>query len=223
MKLPIFFLLFFSILCADPVEDLKKQVCDAIPNCYGWCTKEKAVSFIDLVLEVKPELCVEIGAFGGRSVLPVAAALKFLDQGLLVAIDPWSKEEALRYLDPIKDLAHYNWWAKVNYEQIYQSCLHVISQNGLEDYVITLRSTSEYAAPAIGMIDILYFDGNHSEIASVKDAKLYLPKVRPGGYIWINDALWSDMQAALDLIAETCDFVKWVDNGNCILFRKRAT
>lgn len=220
MKNFLFFLLFCSLLYSSPVDDLKKNVSDALPSLHGWCTKEKAFHFIDLILEVKPELCVEIGVFGGRSLFPVASALKFLNRGMVIGIDPWSKEEIIPYFDPVKDLAHINWWNKINMDQIYYGCLSMLSQHKLEDYTMILRTTSEMAAPAIGSIDILYMDGNHTEAASIQDVKLYLPKVRSGGYIWLNDSLWSSLQSAIDLLFESCEFVRLIDGGNCILFRK---
>ena len=221
-----FFLCSLTFLYTDPTtspptETLKEEVCRIIPSFYGWCTQEKARSFIDLVLQVKPEICVEIGVFGGQSLFPVASALKFLGQGLVIGIDPWNTHECIRYFDPIRDQAHINWWSKVNMEQIYYSYLGMLSHYELDEYCITLRSTSADAAPAIGTIDILYIDGNHSEAMSTQDVKLYLPKVRSGGYIWLNDSLWNDIQPSIDLLFEECDFVKLIDNGNCILFRKR--
>ncbi len=217
----IFLLLYFNVFYADPIEDLKKNVCDVIPTLYGWCSKEKAVQFIDLVLQVKPDICVEIGVFGGRSIFPVASALKFIDQGIVIAIDPWDKEEIIRYFDPVKDKAHIDWWSKVNMEHVYYSYLGMLSQYQLEDYAITLRIPSQLACSVIDTIDILYIDGNHDEEASMNDVRMYLPKVRSGGYIWLNDSLWNAMQGSVDLLFEECDFIKLIDGGNCILFRKR--
>lgn len=216
-------LLFFCInfLSADPVDDLKRGVSDALQNMYGWCSKEKAAQFIDLVLEVKPDTCVEIGVFGGRSLFPVASALKFLDHGIIIGIDPWNKEEILPYFDPVKDKAHIEWWSKVNLDHVYYTYLNMLSQFQLEDYVITLKTTSSLASYAIGSIDILYIDGNHNERISTEDVQCYLPKVRSGGYIWLNDSLWSDLQPSVDLLFEKCDFIKLIDGGNCILFRKK--
>jgi hypothetical protein len=217
----VFLLLFCCSLHADSVEEMKKRVCGALPQLYGWCTQEKALGFIDLVLAIKPEVCVEIGVFGGRSLLPVASALKFLGNGLVIGIDPWSKDEITSHFDPVKDQAHLIWWSKVNLEQVYHSYLNMISQHQLEDYVITLRTSSEHAVSALGPIDILYIDGNHSESVSNRDVQLYLPKVRAGGYIWLNDSLWRDIQSSVDLLFDSCDLVKLVDGGNCILFKKR--
>ncbi len=215
------FFIFASCLFAESVEDLKQRVAEALPRFHGWCTKEKAMQFIDLVLEVRPETCVEIGVFGGRSLFPVASALKFLEKGVVIGIDPWSLDEVLPFFDAIKDQPHIAWWSKVNFDQIYYSYLSLISQNLLDDYVVTLRSTSEMAAYAIGEIDILYIDGNHNEKISNRDVELYLPKVRSGGYIWLNDSLWRDIQSSVDFLFEACDFVKLIDGGNCILFKKR--
>ncbi|HSX11024.1 MAG TPA: class I SAM-dependent methyltransferase [Chlamydiales bacterium] len=221
MKKWLIFFCFSLSLYANPVDDLKAKVSQGLPNLYGWCTKEKALSFIDLVLEVKPDVCVEIGVFGGRSLLPVAATLQFLGRGVVIGVDPWSKEEAIRHFDPVKDQPHINWWAQVNYDEIYNSYLNMLTQYQLEDYVITLRTTSALASYAIGPIDILYLDGNHNERVSNRDVKLYLPKVRPGGYIWLNDSLLDNLQSSLNLLFETCDCLNVIDGGNTILFRKR--
>ncbi|MBI2743540.1 MAG: class I SAM-dependent methyltransferase [Chlamydiales bacterium] len=224
-KLASLALIFFcasSALHAERTEEeVKQQVCSTLPSLHGWCTVEKAISFIDLVLEVKPEICVEVGVFGGSSIFPVASALQFLGKGVVVAIDPWDKGETIKNMDPEAAAAHVNWWSKVNFDRIYASYLGMVKMFGLEEQCITIRSTSERAAPILNKIDILYLDGNHSEAGFTRDVQLYLPKVRSGGYIWINDTLWTEVQPAIDLLMEECDAVKLIDNGNCILFRKR--
>jgi cephalosporin hydroxylase len=218
-------LLIWGSLQADPrIEGLKQRVLMALPFIEGWCSQEKAVEFIELVLEVKPDVYVEIGAFGGSSVFPVASALKFLGRGTLIAIDPWDKEICLKSFDPVEDGINYVWWSSINFNYIYSSYASMLKKYELEKYCTTLKMTSEMAAAKIDLpIDILYIDGSHSEEASTKDVELYLPKVRPGGYVWINDTLWAERQPALELLLEECDVVKLIDNGNCILFKKRAS
>lgn len=204
------------------VEALKREVIHTLPAILGWCTPEKALNFIDLVLETKPKLCVEIGVFGGQSLFPVASALKFLNEGIIIGIDPWDKIECIKYFDPIKDKADLQWWGKQNLNWIQHTCETMIKNYELTPYSKIIKSTSEKAAAQIkDPIDILYIDGNHYETVSTNDVLLYLPKVRPGGYIWMNDTLWSQTQSAIDLLMESCDVVKLIDNGNCILFKKR--
>lgn len=230
MKKTILSLFFYFLPCLtcvagelDPVrvESLKNHVSRNLSTLHGWCSQEKALNFIDLVLEVKPDVCVDIGSFGGRSVLPVASALKFLDHGIVIAIDPWDKIEALKHFDPYEDHRHMDWWGKVDFFGIYNSFLNMISNHELGKYVHVLRLSSERAAPEVGDIDILYIDGNHSDAIALLDAKLYLPKVRSGGYIWVNDSTWTCMQPAIEFLQESCDPVRLIDNGNCILFKKR--
>lgn len=203
------------------VESLKNKVLHALPYFEGWCTEEKALNFVELVLEVKPEVCVEIGVFGGRSLLPVALALKLLGKGIVIGIDPWNREECIKYYDPIKDEADLRWWSNLNFEYVYSDYQAMIKKLLVEKYCFTLRTTSEDAVSEIGVIDILHIDGNHSEIASLQDVALYLPKVRAGGYIWMTDALWGERRRAVEQLQKFCDVVKVIEGGNCILFKKR--
>lgn len=221
MKKFIVLLSLVSYLYAGSVEELKQHVRDVLPKFDGWCSTEKAEKFIDLVLETKPEICVEIGVFGGRSLFPVAAALQHLGKGLVIGVDPWSEEECLRYFDPVKDAPHIAWWSKINIEQIYRSYLSMISTEQLNNQVITLRITADRAATILAPIDILHIDSNHGEISTTKDIELFLPKVRPGGYIWVNDSLAYSMQPTIDYLLERCEFIQVIDNGNCILCRKK--
>jgi hypothetical protein len=174
-----------------------------------------------LVLKIEPDVCVEIGVFGGRSLYPVAATLKHLKKGVIVAIDAWDENECIRYFEPIKDSHHIDWWTKININEIYKSYLNLISSRELENQIITIRNSSERAANILGEIDLLHLDGNHGEIPSGKDVALYLPKVRSGGYIWINDSLSYNIQPSIDVLLEACELIDTVDEGNCILFRKK--
>ena len=222
MKKILFFLLTFTVLNADiTVDVLKQEVCAVLPSLEGWCSKEKAIAFIDLVLDTKPEICVEIGVFGGSSLFPVASALKYLGKGVVIGIDPWDKIECIKYFDPIEDADHLKWWGSLNINYIYQSYNNMLRKHKLEDAVETIRSTSELAASAVEEIDILYLDGNHGEFCSLQDVELYFPKVKRGGYIWMNDTLWKERQDAVERLAESCEVVRLIDNGNCILFKKR--
>jgi cephalosporin hydroxylase len=224
MKRIITWILCFHVHYAhaqESVEELKQKVESILPNLLGWCSKEKAFHFMDLVLETKPDVYVEIGVFGGSSVFPVASTLKFLGKGIIIAIDPWDKAEFIKYFDPIEDRDHITWWSKVDMDQVYFSYLNMLSRNKLTDYVVTMKTTSEKAAQVMRPIDILYIDGNHKEEVSSKDVMLYLPKVKPGGYIWMDDCLWLDTQKAVNMLFDNCDVIKSIDNGNCILFRKR--
>ena len=221
MRIVFLFFLCASLHGAQTVDELKQKVCDHVLFLEGWCSKEKAKQFIDLVLETKPRVCVEIGVFGGSSIFPVASALKFLGQGVVIGIDPWDRLECIKYFHPIEEEIHLRWWSMVNLDAIYQSYENMLKKFELEKYCITMRESSTKAVSKIDFIDILYIDGNHCEPASTLDVILYLPKVVPGGYIWLNDFSWIGLQQSVDLLLEACDPVKVIDGGGCMLFRKR--
>ena len=203
------------------IDQLKQRICDLLPSIYGWCSREKALTLIDLTLQLKPKVCVDIGVFGGSSLFPVAFALKFLGSGVVIGIDPWEKFESVRYLTSYRDEPHLRWWAQVDHGNIYNSYLKSVKQFGLENFCITRKMTSQRAAPTIDQIDLLHIDGNHSEECFTYDTKAYLPLVRPGGYILLNDSLWENAQPAIDLLLEQCDMITLIDCGNCIVFKKR--
>lgn len=222
VKILLFSLLLFSSLHPLGKKDcLKDQVCNVLPSLEGWCSREKALHFIDLVLEVEPKLCVEIGVFGGASLFPVASALKYLGKGLIVGIDPWERSECIKYYDPIKEQVDLKWWSSLDFSYIYDSFCIMLRRYGLSEYCISMKTTSERAASFFQNIDILFIDGNPSEEITTLDVELYLPKVSKGGYIWLNDATWPQRKKAIDLLTDACDFVKVIDQGNCILFKKR--
>ncbi len=217
----LLYCLAIPALYSDPLQELKETVLDNQQDIWGWCTREKALRIIDLVLEVKPKLYVEVGVFGGASLYPALMTLQFLGEGMAVAIDPWDKLECIRYLDPERNKADLKWWADQKLDHIYYGFLNVLRQFELQKTCLILRMTSKKAAAAIGTIDILFLDGNHYEKVAEEDVRLYLPKVRPGGYIWLNDASWTSLQPARELLSQACDVIESVDNGNCLLFRKK--
>ncbi len=221
-KFVLVFMMFCFALQADPREDaLKRNISQLLPTLDGWCSREKALEFVDLVLEVKPQVYVEIGVFGGASLIPVASALKFLQQGIFIGIDPWDKGECVKYFDPVRDPINYQWWSSLNFNQIHLKFLKAIKANKLTPHCKIIRDTSERAAPQIAAIDILYIDGNFSDEGSLQDVRLYLPKVCSGGYIWMNDTLCDPKQNAIDLLFDDCELIKIIDQGNCMLFQKR--
>lgn len=220
----VLFLLVYTALprlAADNVDKLKRRIKMISAHAAGWCSEEKTMSFVDLVLQIKPKVCVEIGVFGGASLLPVACALNFLGEGIAIGIDPWNNSECIKYLDVEDEKEHVDWWSKVKIVDMYHGVLDRLLLYGLEDCCCLIKKTSEQAVAEIEHIDVLHIDGHRSEEITLRDAELYLPKVISGGYIWVGDTLSFNKQRAIDFILEQCDVVKIIDNGNCVLFKKR--
>lgn len=210
-----------SLFADDPLERLKQRVRIMMPYAVGWCSAEKAETLLELVLEVKPKVVVEIGVFGGASFFPMACGINHLRSGTIYAVDPWSNTECVKYLDPIEDKEHLEWWRSVRLLDVYASFLDKLLLFNYESFTTILKKSSEEAISDIPSIDILHIDGHRSEEISTLDVKLYLPKVVSGGYICLGDTLSFYKQKAIEILLKECHVIKVMDNGNCILFKKR--
>lgn len=203
--------------------ELELLITTIVPKMEGWATTEKALSMAELILEVRPSVVVELGVFAGRSLIPQALALKeekepFMS-GLIYGVDPWHVQAALE-----GDIGEANaeWWRTApNLDLMHQLCVNEIWKHGLDHHAILIRGRAHEVWTLFRSgIDILHFDQNHSEFASMRDIQLYYPLVRPGGYIWFDDTDWATTQKALNLLSERAISVK--DVGTCRLFRKET-
>lgn len=184
------------------IEGVKQSAYNYMDQLEGWCTYNKASLLMDFVFMLEPKTVVEIGVFGGKSLIPMAAALRSVGKGKVYGIDPWSHLESMAGMDG----ENLEWWGQLDHEQILQGLIAKINQFGLEEQIVLLRSTSELA-PSIPNIDILHIDGNHSEKAANLDVNKWVPLVRKGGIIIFDDVTWGTNKRA----------VEWLDD-NCIRF-----
>ncbi len=195
-----------------------------IKNIEGWCSEEKSNKMYDLIINTKPKTIVEIGVFGGKSLLPQAFALKENGMGIIHGVDSWQKEDCVRGMKSELDI---NWWSSIDYDKIYDGCVNGIKENNLQEYVKLHRmSSEEYSFMIDYSIDILHIDGNHEEESSCRDVQLYFPKVVSGGYIWLDDINWKQMQRAVTMIEKEYG-CKFIDNARstdlfdtCNLYQK---
>jgi hypothetical protein len=199
-------------------KDLEQIISRTVPAMQGWCTVEKALAMAQLIIESNAAMVIELGVFGGRSLIPQAMALRELSLGMIYGIDPWTKDACL---EGTNDPANDEWWAKLDLEEIHRGCMRAIRENALDQWCSVIRAKGENVHTLFppASIDILHIDGNHSEVASVRDVELWLPKVRVGGHVWLDDTDWATTKRAATLLTDACDVVK--DVGPCRLFRKR--
>ena len=165
---------------------IKQNAFSMMKQLEGWCSFEKASILIDLILKTRPEVIVEIGVFGGKSLIPMAYALKVLGKGKAYGIDPWDKEESIRGIEayPIDT----EWWENLDHLKIMHSLMEKIKEFEIEEQIGLIRNTS-FGTPAIEGIDILHIDGNHSDEVSYNDVVKWVPLVKKGGWIILDDIL----------------------------------
>lgn len=188
----------------------------------GWCSYEKALAMAELAISVKPRVSVELGVFGGRSLIAQAIGIQRANSGLIYGIDPWTKEATLE-----GDLSEGDkeWWGKLDISNIYAGCLEALIRSKVAPVTRLLCCKSDVAAENFGpeSIDILHIDSNHSEKISTREVQTWLPKVSPAGFVWFDDVNWPTTQKALAMVKSKCDFVREIvdkDGGTCHLYCK---
>jgi predicted O-methyltransferase YrrM len=163
----------------------------------GWCSRDKARALAMLVLRERPELCVEIGLYGGRSLMPCAAALRANGSGRIYGIECWSAAPAIEHPTSGDNDA---WWQAVDFPRIKRAFFRFMVAQDLSAQICILQTSARRAAAAFDAIDFLHIDGGHSVIGAAEDVLLYATKVRPGGIIVFDDTNWETTLPAQHLL-----------------------
>ncbi|MBI2743539.1 MAG: class I SAM-dependent methyltransferase [Chlamydiales bacterium] len=192
----------------DSNAEIKLHALSLMNQMAGWCSPQKGTILVDMVLKTKPKVIVEIGVYGGKSVIPMAYALKVLREGKIYGIDPWSNFESTQW---VQNEENKHFWASVDHEAIMQGLIQKVEQFGLQEQVVLIRNSS-MEAPPIENIDILHIDGNHSDETSYFDVLKWVPYVNSGGWIIFDDMTWYENNKYT-----TARAVEWLDE-HCIKF-----
>lgn len=158
-----------------------------VPPLDGWCELPKAEALAAMVIALRPKVVVEIGVWGGRSLLPMALALEQIGTGIIIGIDPWKPEESvIGQVNP----ADAQWWGTVApHEEVYKRFVNNVAALGLNKVVRIVRSSSS-AAEVPPVIDLIHIDGNHGEQA-YRDILRWSQAVRVGGICVLDDLGWA--------------------------------
>lgn len=169
---------------------------------HGWCRVEKAEKLAALILEQKLERIIEIGIFGGRSIVPMALACRHQKRGCVHGLDPWDKEHAL---EGEMDQAQIDWWQKLDLEAIREGFEQHVIKHRLFEWLHWSRFGSVEMAPWFpnGWADLIHLDADHSELASCRDVHLWMPKLRNNGWFIFDDSNWPTQQKAKVILDRT--------------------
>lgn len=168
--------------------ELYRQIAQLVPTLHGWCEVEKAIGLANLVLATKPATVVEIGTWGGRSLIPMMLA--GCDDNEFTAIDPWSPEASVngQVTDTDRD-----WWSSVaNHDLVLSDFKRVVDSLAIGQRLRIHRQKSSDFKISFKQweINILHIDGNHGPEA-IDDAKKFAPHVSEGGYCVLDDLNWA--------------------------------
>jgi predicted O-methyltransferase YrrM len=160
----------------------------------GLCTEEKGEVIKSLIEKTNAQLCIEIGVYKGSSLLYFAEVLQ-TTRGRVIGIDPY-KLDSLKNEIPNKEISDYFYdilfKEQTTLDNIYFNLKQILENNKLEDLITLVRDKSEnyYQNIENESIDVLHIDGNHDEEYVTKDILNYLPLVKKGGYIIMDDTSW---------------------------------
>lgn len=199
-------------------EHIDKAIRHYVPVMEGWSSPDRCCEMAALVIEHKPSIVVEIGAFAGRATVSIAMALRENHHGTIYGLDPWRIEAAI---EGDNDPKNNDYWMKLDLHAIHRQCVETIWAHRLEQWAVLIRARSEHCHELFPLIDFLFIDGCHSQIASCRDVELYVPKVVAGGIVIMDDCDWQTTQAAQAMIEEHCDILKIGENGHYKIYKKR--
>ncbi len=189
----------------EPAERVKARAVQYMEHVIGWCSPTKADVLMDIILRHKPQTVVEIGVFGGHSVIPMAAALKANGSGMLHGIDPWDNDASL---EGVMNPSNEYYWSTINLEAVLQNLIDRIDEFGLGDHISLYRCKS-IDAPLIENIDLIHIDGNHSDVTSYVDVTKWVPLMKSGSWIVFDDMTWYE-----NGVFTTARAVEWL-NAHC--------
>ena len=198
-----------------------------LANVHGWCTPTKAKKLYELASAPECRLAVEIGIFGGKSLLPMGAAFAAKGEGCIYGIEPWDNGVAV---ETATDEGNDAWWSTVDFGLVKRSFLQHVIDLGLEKYVKILELPSDAAIPVFqsarfaGKIDLVHVDGAHSIEQSVFDCAYWLRLLSSGGHLVLDDINWHTVHHAFEYMKQTAELVflsNTEEDGHFAVFRKR--
>lgn len=181
------------------MEEVRKIIQNDLPSIEGWCAVEKAMYMVDLVEKNNLDSYLELGVYCGRSLLPVALAMKCLhERPTIIGVDAWNLKSTLQGVPDKTDSLRDDWWSRIDHNGLYLYTINILRKYGLERDVQLYRTPS---ADYVRFVDkdslsMLHQDGNHSTEVSCQEVELYHDKVKVGGFWIFDDTNWESTKPA---------------------------
>ena len=182
---------------------LRTFIADQFPKMGGWCDQEKGFQIGKLILDSKPQRIAEVGVFEGKSTLALAYACKLNGSGTVYAIDSWKKEDCI----DDETNANQEWWSTLNLDNHYEAFVGHAVRAGVVKNIQFCRMSSWDASRFLPDVDMVHIDANHAEWPSTSDVVNWLPKLKVGGYIVMDDVNWESTQTALKFVLKRCELI----------------
>jgi hypothetical protein len=171
---------------------------------FGESDETKIAAMLAIFADVPHGDIVEIGVLTGRSASVLEMMARRHSIGPVLAVDPWAYANSVQKESPSELQAMVDVWdASVPFETFLIQLLPIARAGAFNYLPMTSRaayavwsSQDEITSPEFGAtrygrdIAILHIDGNHDYDAVKDDVDLWLPHVRAGGWLILDDYFW---------------------------------
>lgn len=186
----------------------------------GGCSVTKAYLMARLIRDERLKTTLDIGVYRGRSLFPQALAHRQFTSGIAYGVDPWDAQEAVQEQAPEAIAEKVKTWAAgIDLQSIYEEVVSLTSTLNLQANITLVREPSskaiEYFRTNNVLFDLIHIDGNHDTVRVREDLDHYLPRLRPGGYLVLDDVSWASIRPLYDEVKSRLSHVfELVDSSN---------
>jgi hypothetical protein len=182
----------------------------------GGASLLKVFLLAELILTQNLERVVEIGVYRGRLFLPLGKLMALRGHGEIVGIDPYSVDAAVQRDVEREGIDLVAWPTTIDWDGIHDEIVTAMEhwQTGIHARLVRRRSKDAADLFVDSPIDLLHVDGNHDRDAVLDDLERYLPLIRPGGYLVMDDIAWPSIKPIYEELARSHEVVfSLVENG----------
>lgn len=192
----------------DPDEAWRSMtLTDKVVGCLdtidGWCSPAKARWLTDMIVARRAVSIVEIGVYGGKSLIPMALAARSCGAAAVIGVEPWSAAVAIS--EPTNE-ANDEWWAKLDFAAVKT---RFFANAVRYDVAAAITIMEMDSAAAFGILqpkgrqfDLVHIDGAHSPERALADARSWSTLVKPGGVLVFDDIGWPSVARARAFLTE---------------------
>lgn len=185
----------------------------------GGCSVGKAHLMAYLLRRYDMRSTLDIGVYRGRSLFPQALAHSRYTDGVSYGVDPWDTSEAVERDNPKLQGVLDRFIAKTDFQEIFESVASFRSRMGFERHCILIRKTSAVAISFFRekgvSFDLIHVDGNHDAGRVTEDLTLYLPRLRPNGFLVMDDISWDSIRPSYVMLRSSMHLLyERIDGAN---------
>lgn len=162
------------------------------------CMSEKAFLLGWLISNYDLKSTLDLGVYYGGSLFPQAYTHKKYTNGIVYAVDPYTKEDFTQYETFLPLDVLNNYIASTDFDEIYNSVISSINENNYENNIVFLRQRSDKAIDYFRAnnisFNLMHIDGNHDRINANSDIELYLPLLQKNGFLILDDVIFPSLQ-----------------------------